>query len=62
MIQLQMEYDPRPPFSSGSPGTAPAELLAQATKQMATFIETRRQATVAAAQYLVSLNSDMDDR
>lgn len=62
MIQLQMEYDPRPPFSSGSPGTAPAELLAQATKQMATFIETRRQATVTAAQYLVSLNSGMDDR
>ena len=27
-IQLQMEYNPAPPFNSGSPDTAPAEVLA----------------------------------
>lgn len=61
MIQLQMEYDPQPPFNSGTPHTAPAELLAQATTQMASFIAMRRQATVAAAQHLASLDSHKDD-
>jgi len=61
MIQLQMEYDPQPPFSSGTPRTAPAELVAQATTQMASFIEMRRQATVAAAQQLTSPDSHKDD-
>lgn len=61
MIQLQMEYDPQPPFSSGTPRTAPAELVAQATTQMASFIEMRRQATVAAAQHLTSPDSHKDD-
>ena len=27
-IQLQMEYNPAPPFNAGSPDTAPAEVLA----------------------------------
>jgi len=27
-IQLQMEYNPAPPFNSGSPDTAPADVLA----------------------------------
>ena len=27
-IQLQLEYNPAPPFNSGSPETAPAEVLA----------------------------------
>ena len=27
-IQLQIEYDPAPPFNSGSPDTAPPEVLA----------------------------------
>ncbi|WP_333715542.1 DJ-1/PfpI family protein [Pantoea eucrina] len=61
MIQLQMEYDPQPPFNSGTPHTAPAELLAQATTQMASFIEMRRQATVAAAQHLAPFDSHKDD-
>lgn len=26
-IQLQMEYDPAPPFNAGSPETAPAEVM-----------------------------------
>jgi putative intracellular protease/amidase len=29
-IQLGIEYDPRPPFNAGSPGTAPAHLVAAA--------------------------------
>lgn len=29
-IQLQLEYAPEPPFASGSPGTAPPEVLAAA--------------------------------
>ncbi|OIX90560.1 DJ-1/PfpI family protein [Pantoea sp. Ae16] len=60
MIQLQMEYNPQPPFNSGTPHTAPAELLAQATAQMASFIAMRRQATVAAAQHLASLDSHQE--
>ena len=47
-IQLQMEYDPEPPFSSGSPRVASAKHVEQAQKQMASFIETRRLATAAA--------------
>lgn len=60
MIQLQMEYNPQPPFNSGTPHTAPAELLAQATAQMASFIAMRRQATVAAAQHLASPDSHQE--
>lgn len=51
-IQLQMEYDPEPPFSSGSPRTAPAEEVEQARSQMASFIATRRLATEQAAARL----------
>jgi cyclohexyl-isocyanide hydratase len=29
-IQLQMEYNPEPPFAAGSPATAPAEIVAAA--------------------------------
>jgi putative intracellular protease/amidase len=28
-VQLMMEYDPQPPFGAGSPGTAPAGLVAE---------------------------------
>ncbi|MEU3455546.1 DJ-1/PfpI family protein [Micromonospora sp. NPDC006766] len=28
LVQLGIEYDPRPPYSAGSPGTAPARLVA----------------------------------
>jgi cyclohexyl-isocyanide hydratase len=31
-IQLGMEYAPEPPFSSGTPGEAPADVLAEARK------------------------------
>ncbi|WP_034912381.1 DJ-1/PfpI family protein [Erwinia sp. 9145] len=52
-IQLQMEYNPEPPFLSGSPAVASATLVEQAKKQMAPFIEKRRLATEAAGRKLV---------
>jgi len=33
-IQLGIEYDPEPPFSSGSPDKAPAHVLAQVRERM----------------------------
>ncbi len=42
-IQLQMEYDPRPPFASGSPGTAPAEITA-AAREAGAPLQRERQA------------------
>ncbi len=51
-VQLQMEYDPEPPFSCGSPQTAPPEEVAQARAKMAEFIATRRAATEHAARRL----------
>ncbi|MXP55633.1 MULTISPECIES: DJ-1/PfpI family protein [unclassified Pantoea] len=51
-IQLQMEYDPAPPFHAGSPRSASPERLAQAQNQMHDFIARRREATEAAAARL----------
>ena len=34
-IQLRLEYNPAPPFDSGSPDTAPAEVLAIMRERMA---------------------------
>lgn len=51
-IQLHMEYDPAPPFASGSPRTASKEQLKKAQEQAAPFIEKRRQATLKAAARL----------
>lgn len=51
-IQLQMEYDPAPPYTCGSPRTASAAQLKKAQDQVASFIEQRRQATVKAAASL----------
>jgi cyclohexyl-isocyanide hydratase len=44
-VQLQMEYDPEPPFTSGSPHTAPPQEVEQARAKMAEFLATRRAAT-----------------
>jgi cyclohexyl-isocyanide hydratase len=41
-IQLQIEYDPAPPFNSGSPKTASAELLALVKSRLAPLNEQRR--------------------
>ena len=35
MIQLRLEYNPAPPFNSGSPDTAPAEILALMKERIA---------------------------
>jgi cyclohexyl-isocyanide hydratase len=40
-LQLGMEYDPRPPFDCGSPGSAPAELVAQVRERAASMTEAR---------------------
>lgn len=48
-VQLQMEYDPEPPFTSGSPHTAPPQEVEQARAKMAEFLATRRAATERAA-------------
>ncbi|MFO6300420.1 DJ-1/PfpI family protein [Rahnella selenatireducens] len=51
-IQLHMEYDPAPPFTSGSPRTACEEQIKIAKEQIAPFIEKRRRATLKAAAKL----------
>lgn len=53
-VQLQMEYDPEPPFTSGSPQSAPPQEVEQAKAKMADFLATRRVATERAAQRLQS--------
>mgnify|MGYP000721049405 CR=1 FL=1 len=45
-IQLYMQYDPHPPFDSGTPETAPAALVA-ATRQAMASVISRREATIA---------------
>lgn len=52
-IQLQMEYDPEPPYQTGSPKTAPVDLVATTREKSAPFIARRRAATERAAQKLV---------
>lgn len=53
-IQLQLEYDPKPPFNSGTPRTAPAAVLADVKDKMAGFIAKRRAATEKAAKSLAA--------
>src|SRR6187399_1179291 len=49
-IQLQMEYNPAPPFNSGSPDTAPAEVLAMLRERGAQNQATRLDAVKRAAE------------
>jgi cyclohexyl-isocyanide hydratase len=51
-IQLQMEYDPAPPFSSGSPSSAEPSVTAQVTAKMEAFQAKRREVTLRAAAAL----------
>lgn len=51
-IQLQMEYDPAPPFACGSPRVAPADLTEHARQQSAAFIAKRLEVTKRAAEKL----------
>lgn len=48
-IQLLIEYDPEPPFHSGSPKTADPKLLASFRAEIEPFIEKRRDASRQAA-------------
>src|SRR5436190_3488300 len=48
-IQLGLEYDPAPPFKSGSPETAPAQVTERSRKRLGPFLEAAQQAAKAAA-------------
>ena len=45
-IQLQLEYCPVPPFTSGSPATAPEDIVAAVRRAAEPFQEQRRQAAI----------------
>jgi cyclohexyl-isocyanide hydratase len=51
-IQLRLEYNPAPPFDSGSPDTAPPEILARLRQRSAAGQERRRAANQLAAARL----------
>src|ERR1700754_119787 len=51
-IQLQMEYNPAPPFNSGSPDTAPSEVLALLRERGAANQARRLEAVKSAAERL----------
>jgi cyclohexyl-isocyanide hydratase len=53
MIQLRLEYNPAPPFNSGSPDTAPPEILALMRQKIEPFRQRRLDATARAAARLV---------
>lgn len=48
-LQLQIEYDPEPPFDGGSAQTADPALLSRIRAEIAPFIERRRRASQHAA-------------
>jgi cyclohexyl-isocyanide hydratase len=51
-IQLQLEYDPAPPFRSGSPATASPETIAAVRSRGEKMMQARREATARAAARL----------
>lgn len=51
-IQLSMEYNPQPPFDSGSPGTAPAAVVKSVRERGAATVERRWAASRRAAERL----------
>jgi len=51
-ISLQMEYDPEPPYRTGSPRIAPAELVETVQNRIADFMERRRLASERASRRL----------
>jgi cyclohexyl-isocyanide hydratase len=53
MIQLRLEYNPAPPFNSGSPDTAPPEIVALMKERVALSRQRRTEATARAAARLV---------
>jgi len=48
-IQLVLEYDPQPPFDSGSPEKAGAERVQRLRERLAPLLESRRRANAEAA-------------
>jgi cyclohexyl-isocyanide hydratase len=53
MIQLRLEYNPAPPFTSGSPDTAPAGVLASMHAKIVPAQARRLEAVKQAARRLV---------
>ncbi len=51
-VQLGLEYDPQPPFNSGSPEKAKPELVQRVLAQRAPMLESRRKANEVAAARL----------
>jgi cyclohexyl-isocyanide hydratase len=51
-VQLQMEYDPEPPYQAGSPRSAPPQLVSTVREKLASFLARRRAATERAAEQL----------
>lgn len=51
-IQLYLEYSPKPPFDSGSPDSAPPDVLDRYRELSAPMLEERRQAVAIAASDL----------
>src|SRR5450631_1945628 len=54
MIQLRLEYNPAPPFNSGSPDTAPPQILALMQQRIAPYRQRRDEANSRAAARLAS--------
>jgi cyclohexyl-isocyanide hydratase len=52
LVQLQLEYAPAPPFTAGSPETAPASVLEEARQRAAGSLKQRAQITERAAAKL----------
>ena len=52
-IQLRLEYNPAPPFSAGSPDTAPAEVKALLEQRMAPSRQRRAEAVARASARLL---------
>jgi cyclohexyl-isocyanide hydratase len=52
MIQLRLEYNPAPPFNSGSPDTAPPEIVARMREKIAPAKARRDEAIARAAARL----------
>ncbi|WP_174800750.1 DJ-1/PfpI family protein [Martelella limonii] len=53
-IQLQMEYDPDPPYRCGSPKTAPPEIVDAVRARLHMFQSSRRSASERAAERLAA--------
>jgi cyclohexyl-isocyanide hydratase len=51
-IQLRLEYNPAPPFTSGSPDSAPPEVLALMKERIAPYAQRRSEAVTRAAARL----------